>query len=101
MPVVIKVPPVVHAHAWEFQFARRVELVVLSWLCRECSRTKITQLLPRAELTSTISISLGCYLELLAEGRRFDERYENLHQADWLLANWSIDDQHAYFILPK
>ena len=90
-----------HAHTWEYQFARRIEVTVLSWRCVECSGAKITQLLPRAELTSAISVSLQTFVELLAEGERFDERYENLNQVQWLLANWSIDDRRAYFISPK
>ena len=90
-----------HAHRWEFQFARKIEVTVLSWRCVEYSRTKITQLPPRAELTSAITVSLQTFVELLAEGERFDERYENLSQTQWLLANWSIDDGHAYYLLSR
>ena len=90
--------PKAHAHRWEFQCARRVELIVLNWRCRECFRTKITQLIPRAKLTSNISVSLKCYLELLTEAKHFDERHVNLHQVQWLLANWSFDDGGAHYL---
>jgi hypothetical protein len=72
-------------------------ITVLSWRCQECASTKVTQLLPRFELTSALSVSLKCYLELLTEGRQFDERYENLNQIQWLLANWSFDDSGARY----
>ena len=91
----------VHAHRWEFQFARRIEVTVLSWRCVECSRTKLTQLLPRSELKSALSVSLKSFIELLDEGKRFDQRHPELGQVAWLHGNWSFDDGHAYFISTK
>ena len=87
-----------HAHTWQFQFARKIEVTVLSWRCQECASTKVTQLLPR-RTPETLSIPPKTFVGLLAEGKRFDERYENLSQTQWLLANWSIDDGHAYYLL--
>jgi len=97
MPVVIA-----HAHRWEFQFARRVELVVLSWRCHKCSQKKVTQLLPQADLASDIAISIKAYLELLVEGKKFDEQYPELNQSAWLVsAAWSFDDGRAYYRSPR
>jgi len=90
---------VTNAHTREFQFARKIEVTVLSWRCRECSHTKITQLLPRPELTSAaVSVSLKCYVELLAEGKGFDQRFPMIGQTAWLVGgNWSFDDVGAHY----
>jgi transcriptional regulator of aromatic amino acid metabolism len=51
------------------------------------------------ELTgATLKVSLGCFIELLAEAKCFDQRYENLGQVRWLVGNaWRFDDTTAYY----